>query len=392
MVTAAIADADRRIANFKGPAIARIADDDAVPTESLLQKDVLLQDQPLSYLDAEISRLTRSVGIASENAKTYARLSEKITASEAAIAKLERQIMLADAASARITTLQSARADHYRQTFAAIVSEEEELRRLYEPLKAQIDGQPGALGKLTFNVRRTADAKAWADRGETLLDTRKAGSFRGKGALLAAVEAELLPVWETGSAEGVEKAMAAFRANHDQHFLDQSLEDRSNLLRYREWAAQLSAWLYSTEHIRIGYSIQYDGVEIEQLSPGTRGIVLLLLYLSIDRNDDRPLIIDQPEENLDPKSVFDELVQRFRDAKTRRQIIIVTHNANLVVNSDADQVIVAHAGNHQPGALPSISYVSGGLENPEIRSRVCEILEGGEAAFRERAKRLRLSV
>jgi predicted ATP-dependent endonuclease of OLD family len=186
--------------------------------------------------------------------------------------------------------------------------------------------------------------------------------------------------------------MAAFRANHDQHFLDQSLEDRSNMPRYREWAAQLSAWLYSTEHIRIGYSIQYDGVEIEQLSPGTRGIVLLLLYLSIDRNDDRPLIIDQPEENLDPKSVFDELVQRFRDAKTRRQIIIVTHNANLVVNSDADQVIFARAGNHRPGALPSISYLSGGLENPDIRKRVCEILEGGEAAFRERAKRLRLFV
>jgi hypothetical protein len=127
-------------------------------------------------------------------------LSDKITASEASIAKLERQIMLGDAASARITALLSARADHYRLTFAAIVSEEEELRRLYEPLKAQIDGQPGALGKLTFNVRRTADAKAWADHGETLLDTRKAGPFRGKGALLAAVQTELLPAWETGSA------------------------------------------------------------------------------------------------------------------------------------------------------------------------------------------------
>ena len=57
------------------------------------------------------------------------------------------------------------------------------------------------------------------------------------------------------------------------------------------------------------------------MSPGTRGIVLLLLYL-----DDRPLIIDQPEENLDPKSVFDELVERFREARLQRQIIIVTHN------------------------------------------------------------------
>jgi predicted ATPase len=67
-------------------------------------------------------------------------------------------------------------------------------------------------------------------------------------------------------------------------------------------------------------------VDIERLSPGTRGIVLLLLYLAIDREDDRPLIIDQPEENRDPKSVFDELVERFREARLQRQIIIVTHN------------------------------------------------------------------
>jgi predicted ATPase len=70
-------------------------------------------------------------------------------------------------------------------------------------------------------------------------------------------------------------------------------------------------------------------VDIERLSPGTRGIVLWLLYLAIDREDDRPLIIDQPEENLDPKSVFDELVERFRKARLQRQIIIVTRNPPL---------------------------------------------------------------
>ena len=69
-------------------------------------------------------------------------------------------------------------------------------------------------------------------------------------------------------------------------------------------------------------------MDIERLSPGTRGIVLLLLYLAIDREDDRPLIIDQPEENLEPKLVFDEL-ERFREARLQRQIIIVTHNVRM---------------------------------------------------------------
>lgn len=106
--------------------------------------------------------------------------------------------------------------------------------------------------------------------------------------------------------------------------------------------------------------------------------MLLQPHLAIDRDDDRPLIIDQPEANLDPTSIFDELVERSRRAKLRRQIIIVTHNANLVVNADADQVIVATCGPHRPGELPEISYESGSLESPDIRRQVCEILEGAK--------------
>jgi predicted ATP-dependent endonuclease of OLD family len=129
---------------------------------------------------------------------------------------------------------------------------------------------------------------------------------------------------------------------------------------------------------------------VEKLSPGTRGIVLLLLYLAIDRIDRRPLLIDQPEENLDPKSVFDDLVPHFREARKRRQVIIVTHNANLVVNTDADQVIVATSEPAATGGLPLIRYESGSLENSNIRKAVCDILEGGERAFLERERRYRL--
>nr|WP_267874829.1 AAA family ATPase [Telluria antibiotica] len=134
----------------------------------------------------------------------------------------------------------------------------------------------------------------------------------------------------------------------------------------------------------------YDGTDIRKLSPGTCGIVLLLLYLALDDADDRPLIIDQPEENLDPKSVFDELVSLFLVAKTKRQVIMVTHNANLVINTDADQIIVANANPAEGGQLPSFCYTAGGLEDAEIRKVVCDILEGGEKAYRERARRLRV--
>jgi DNA repair exonuclease SbcCD ATPase subunit len=285
-----------------------------------------------------------------------------------------------------------ARRHSYAAIFAAIIDEESQLSSLYEPLKARLDGEGGALGKLSFSVRRSADIETWAKQGEELLDLRKSGPFKGQGALLEAAKALLLSAWEGGSANDVAEAMTRFHEAHVRGLMEHLPVDRSDAQAVRDWASKISLWLYGTNHIKVSYGIQYEGVDIERLSPGTRGIVLLLLYLAIDRDDDLPLIIDQPEENLDPKSVFDELVDRFRKARLNRQIIIVTHNANLVVNTDADQVIVARCGPHRPGHLPEISYESGGLENPDIRRQVCEILEGGEAAFKERARRLRVRI
>jgi hypothetical protein len=208
--------------------------------------------------------------------------------------------------------------------------------------------------------------------------------------LVDLAEADLKPSWETGDADEVQAAMSAFITSYARDLLAHAPYIPTQQAEFRAWSKQFAHWLFSTDHITVRYEITYDGVDIRKLSPGTRGIVLLLLYLSLDDADDRPLIIDQPEENLDPKSVFYELVSLFVAAKAKRQVIIVTHNANLVVNTDADQVIVASAGPHPAGGLPNITYVAGGLEDAIIREQVCEILEGGEDAFRERARRLRV--
>jgi ABC-type cobalamin/Fe3+-siderophores transport system ATPase subunit len=153
-------------------------------------------------------------------------------------------------------------------------------------------------------------------------------------------------------------------------------------------------WLYETEHVRLTYGLKYNGVELEKLSPGTKGIVLLILYLGMDIGDTRPLIVDQPDENLDNESIYNLLTAYFKEAKQRRQIILITHNPNLVVNSDSEQVIVATAARRQDG-LPHMTYRSGALENvfPEetgIRQQVCRILEGGADAFLKRERRYAL--
>ncbi len=129
---------------------------------------------------------------------------------------------------------------------------------------------------------------------------------------------------------------------------------------------------------RVTIPIIYSGKRMEDLSMGERAIVLLRILLALG---DYPLLIDQPEEHLDNRYVFDDLTPAFREAKGKRQIIMATHNANLVVNTDAEQVIVAE---DQGGRL---QYVSGTLEDLSIRDRITTILEGGDEAFRRREQR-----
>jgi ABC-type cobalamin/Fe3+-siderophores transport system ATPase subunit len=154
--------------------------------------------------------------------------------------------------------------------------------------------------------------------------------------------------------------------------------------------------LFSTDHVTVTYKIRYGGTELEFLSPGTRGIALLVLYLLMDEDDRRPLVVDQPEGNLDNSSIYLQLVPYIRKAKEKRQIILVTHNPNLVVATDAEQVIVAVAERTAGQVIPRITYIPGSLEHSSkndaagTREAVCTLLEGGEHAFKEREGRYSL--
>lgn len=346
----------------------------------------------LALLKAEAERIKKQIGLDDAQRQRLQTLDARISRDEVALKNLEEQITDSEGAAARIAALQEQRSDTYAAVFDAIQDEEAQLKKLYAPLDEVLAADDDVMGKLAFTVRRVADLESWAAKGEALLDLRTAGPFKGHGALKSAARAQLMKAWESGSSAEVAAAMASFRQSHDADLMAHSPVPPTDRVRHWSWGGEISAWLTSTDHVSVSYSIQYDGVDVEQLSPGTRGIVLLLLYLSIDESDDRPLIIDQPEENLDPKSIFDELVARFTATRLRRQVIIVTHNANLIVNTDADQVIVASAGPHRPTQLPEISYQSGGLENHKMRREVCEILEGGVQAFKERARRLRVDI
>ena len=157
----------------------------------------------------------------------------------------------------------------------------------------------------------------------------------------------------------------------------------------------------------VTYDVKMENDTINQMSPGKKALVLLKLLISMA--DSRcPILIDQPEDDLDNRSIFDELIPFIREKKIVRQILIVTHNANVVLGGDAEEIIVANQdGNNSPNAKFRFEYRSGSIENDTpilnlngekqgvlnekgIQQHICDVLEGGERAFDLRKRKYRI--
>jgi hypothetical protein len=141
--------------------------------------------------------------------------------------------------------------------------------------------------------------------------------------------------------------------------------------------------LFGLEFLEPRYSLLFQDTQIEQLSPGQRGALLLIFYLLVDKGRN-PIILDQPEENLDNETVVNLLVPVLNEAKKKRQIIMVTHNPNLAVVCDAEQVIYASFNRK---AASRITYLPGSIENPALNGHVVNVLEGTKPAFDNRGRK-----
>ena len=121
---------------------------------------------------------------------------------------------------------------------------------------------------------------------------------------------------------------------------------------------------------------------IEQGSPGQKTAALLAFILSYGSE---PLLLDQPEDDLDNELIYELIVQQLRETKSRRQVIVVTHNANIVVNGDAEMVFpLKVAGGETIVTQPA------SIQREQVRQAICDILEGGQQAFEQRYRRIHL--
>lgn len=167
------------------------------------------------------------------------------------------------------------------------------------------------------------------------------------------------------------------------------------------WSVENVAPLLFHDYLFHRFSVSQNGEDIVSMSPGKQGLILLELLLHLN-NAEYPILIDQPEDNLDNRTIYTKLVKFLREKKKRRQIVLVTHNPNLVVGADAEEVIVANQDGESRGENRDyqFEYVSGALEcsfqdssensvlhSIGIREHVCEVLEGGAEAFRQREEK-----
>ena len=234
--------------------------------------------------------------------------------------------------------------------FGGKVTVEEEFRNLidrgnggFDRDIGVVDGDEGLLATLTQNSTKTMEEK------------------------IAALKSSLLAVHANDTA-AVAAAKDRRFVSHIQGLTPEQID------RIRCW--------FPGDSLDVRYSLK-DGESfkpVEQGSPGQKTAALLAFILSYGNE---PLVLDQPEDDLDNHLIYDLIVTQLREIKQKRQVLVVTHNANIVVNGDAENVIALDVRSGQTRIV-----TQGGLQEPSIRDEICRVMEGGKEAFDQRYKRI----
>lgn len=262
---------------------------------------------------------------------------------------------------------------------SSIYNKRKEIIEIYRQIKERIDSIIDEHSSLLDSYEIKIDASfgirnSFSTDFLRFVNQSKSGSFRGSTAGENLVQ-NVLRDSEIQTEDGILAFCNKFiellekEGDNDRNISDQ-VDNRQDLYDY----------LFSIDYLTYDYSIKQGDKDLSLLSPGEKGALLLVFYLLLDM-DQKPLILDQPEDNLDNDSVANILVNFIQAAKKKRQIIMVTHNPNLAVVADAEQIIYANIDKKNNNTF---SVVSGSIENPEMNKHIVDVLEGAMPAFKKR--------
>lgn len=255
---------------------------------------------------------------------------------------------------------------------------------IQERYAASVNGEGSSLNEgseLTFSVLIPFRTEAFCQRIKQLFDNRV---LKSKKDIINVEDFNIDQFDETA----LEKLIKAC--------LNQTIPFSKSFTPESALRSILDNWYNVTYNVKMGDDL------IDEMSPGKKALVLLKLLISLAESKS-PILIDQPEDDLDNKSISDDLITFIKKKKIERQIIVATHNANVVVSGDAEQVIVANQqGNTTPNNKFRFEYRTGSIEDDlpvyddsgtiihgilnaqGIQQHICDILEGGEKAFAKR--------
>ena len=199
-----------------------------------------------------------------------------------------------------------------------------------------------------------------------------------------------------------DSSVKAFAEDSFRHIIKDWLIDGKLSFNKNKSVEDLFKDIFTTNWYSYDYTITYQNDEFQDMSQGKKSFVILKLLLEFS-DDKKPVLIDQPEDSLDNRAIYHELRKYLLDTKKNRQIIVVTHNPNVVVGADAENIIVAHQQSNMEKNKngKKFQYINGSLEDTSIHDESCQfilesqgirehifdVLEGGKEAFEKREQK-----
>lgn len=373
--------------DVKSALLREVAAEDALHVEQLVQQELAYQ-VAREALEAEQKLLQEKLDGPSKAYQeylaaraTWERIRAQIVGTDGqtdTVAFYQAKIAELSTLPDRCKELQAKQDALVRQIHQELLSIAESRQPLFKGVEEIVRSVPGVAEelKVAFQSALFFDRSAFFESffGQVKQNT---GGFRGEEEGASKLNGLLRSI----DFNDTESVVAGLRAIRNE--ITQSGDSELPLLpilRAKVEAANFYDSLFDLRNLEAKFSLSLAGTSIQQMSPGQRGALLLIFYLLVD-TDPTPLILDQPEENLDNQTVYSMLVPIIQRAKQSRQIVMVTHNANLAVCCDAEQIIHAEFDRANGYAL---RYQSGAIESMELNKSVLNVLEGTTPAFENR--------
>ena len=238
------------------------------------------------------------------------------------------------------------------------------LEDIYKPVQHKIESMEGLKkSNIVFKSFMRVDKNKLISDIMAYIDLRKNSNFKENHFVENIVEST-----DFEDKESILKFIEAiYSASTDK------IDDINYLIKNR---SDFNYCVGGIEYLEPNFTINSDGKSLSELSPGGRGIVLLIFYLTLSKAN-IPLIIDQPEDNLDNQSVYSKLVPAIIEAKKNRQIVIVTHNPNIAIACDSEAIVYCE----QEKNNRTLNYYTSSIENKKMNENILNVLEGTVPAF-----------